>query len=235
MAGGSRHTGSGPLVPDRNEPDEAPPRSAGAVPLQEDATVAASSPNATQPQTALAEPEADALPAPVDAARFAELFASEAPRIWRALRRLGVPEGDVDDVCQEVFLVVYRRWHEFRGESSLRTWVYGIALRKALSYRRGKLARNTVAFGEADGSSVGAPQPSEIARSETRDALCRALERLREGKREVFVLYELEELPMREIAVLLEAPLHTCYARLYAARTELAAILRRAGHDGEGT
>ena len=233
MAGGSRHTESGPLGPDRTEPDEAPTRNAGAVPSQEDATIAAPSPSPAQPMNALAA--GDGLPAPVDAARFAELFASEAPRIWRALRRIGVPEGDVDDVCQEVFLVVYRRWHEFRGESSLRTWVYGIAVRKALSHRRGKVARNSVPFGAADGPSVGAQQASELARSEARDALCNALERLREGKREVFVLYELEELPMREIAALLEAPLHTCYARLYAARAELATMLKRAGHDGGGT
>jgi RNA polymerase sigma-70 factor (ECF subfamily) len=116
----------------------------------------------------------------------------------------------------------------------LRTWVYGIAVRKALSHRRGKLARNSVALGDASAPSVGAEQASDLARSETRDALLRALERLGEGKREVFVLYELEELPMREVAALLAAPLHTCYARLYAARNELAALLRRAGHDGGG-
>ena len=37
---------------------------------------------------------------------------------------------------------------------------------------------------------------------------------------------------MRDVAALLETPLHTCYARLYAARTELAIALRRAGHHG---
>ena len=56
--------------------------------------------------------------------------------VWQRLRQLGVPDCDVDDVTQEVFLVVQRKLHEFEGRSSLRTWLYAIALRKASDYRR---------------------------------------------------------------------------------------------------
>jgi RNA polymerase sigma-70 factor (ECF subfamily) len=169
-----------------------------------------------------------------DPAEFAKLFASEAPRVWRALRRLGVRDADLDDLVQDVFIVVYRRWGDFRGESSLRTWIYGIALRRAFAQRRNRHARGVVDLTHPELPSSAPEQTRELARSELRGALQGALERLGEGKREVFVLYELEELPMRDVAALLEAPLHTCYARLYAARAELAVLLRRAGHEGGG-
>ena len=51
-------------------------------------------------------------------------------------RRLGVHESDVEDVCQEVFVVVDRRKGDFEGRSSAKTWVYGIALRTASDYRK---------------------------------------------------------------------------------------------------
>ena len=67
---------------------------------------------------------------------LAELFAEHVHYVFRALRRLGVDESDVEDVCQEVFLVVDRRLPEFEGRSSLRTWIYAICLRCASRYRK---------------------------------------------------------------------------------------------------
>jgi RNA polymerase sigma-70 factor, ECF subfamily len=168
----------------------------------------------------------------VDAAEFTRLFAAEAPRVWRLLRQLGVHAADLEDVCQEVFLIVHRRWHDFRGESSLRTWVIGIALRTALGHRRRSGLRSAVPLSEAHEPIEAAGPADAVEQRQLRAQLMAALDALPEGKREVFVLYELEELPMPEIAQLLEAPLHTCYSRLYAARTLLAAKLRRLGHSG---
>src|SRR3954466_4042923 len=67
---------------------------------------------------------------------FQEVFVSHGRFVWRTLRYLGVAEADLEDVCQEVFLVVHRRLAEFEGRSSVRTWVYGIALRVASDYRK---------------------------------------------------------------------------------------------------
>src|SRR4051794_34808398 len=75
-------------------------------------------------------PRAEVMP------EFREVFDTCAPYAWRTLRRLGVGEADVHDVCQEVFVVVHRRLGDFDGTSSLRTWVYGICLRTASQYRR---------------------------------------------------------------------------------------------------
>jgi RNA polymerase sigma-70 factor, ECF subfamily len=221
MEGSSRHprqggSGLGPAAPTEEPPVDVSPQD----PLE---------PVTTAPRASSAPPGVTP-----DPAEFAQLFASEAPRVWRALRRLGVRDADLEDLVQDVFLVVYRRWGDFRGESSLRTWIYGIALRRAFAQRRNRHARGVVDLGHPELPSQAPEQSRELARVELRGALQHALERLREGKREVFVLYELEELPMRDVAALLATPLHTCYARLYAARAELAVALRRAGHEGGG-
>jgi len=62
-----------------------------------------------------------------EGADFAEIFRAHAPRVWRALRRLGVREADVEDLCQEVFVVVHRKLPAFEGRSALSTWIYGDA------------------------------------------------------------------------------------------------------------
>jgi len=183
----------------------------------------------TSVATSIAPSAAEAV---VDAAEFARVFAADAPRVWRFLRRFGVPEADLEDLCQEVFLVVHRRWSEFRGESAFSTWVIGIALRTALAHRRRRALRDALPLSAA---TVLSPAPDQAAALETRrlrERLQTALDALSEGKREVFVLYELEELSMQEVARLLELPLATCYSRLYAAREELASKLRRLGEGG---
>src|SRR5262245_16282732 len=56
--------------------------------------------------------------------------------VWRNARRLGVPDAQLDDAVQEVFLVVHRRLADFEGRSSIKTWVFGILLKVAADHRR---------------------------------------------------------------------------------------------------
>ena len=56
---------------------------------------------------------------------FPEVYEAHAATVLRTLRRLGVRDGDVEDVAQEVFVVVHRKLPEFAGRSSLKTWVVG--------------------------------------------------------------------------------------------------------------
>jgi RNA polymerase sigma-70 factor (ECF subfamily) len=68
--------------------------------------------------------------------QFRGLFDLHAAFVWRVLARHGVPRRELEDGCQEVFLVLYRRAAELDGRSSLRTWLYGVAVRVALGMRR---------------------------------------------------------------------------------------------------
>lgn len=159
---------------------------------------------------------------------LAEIFRQYAPFVWRALRRLGVPESDVEDVCQEVFVVVHRKLGDFEGRSSLRTWIYGICARTASDYRRsGRVRREVVTDAPPETAHEGG-QDDAVALRQARATLDRILDDLDDDKRSVFVLYEIEELTMAEVADALGCPLQTAYSRLHAARKVVEAGVMRA-------
>ncbi len=156
---------------------------------------------------------------------FRAIFHAHAPFVWRVLRRLGVAESDVEDVAQETFLVVHRRLADFEGRSQLRTWIYGICIRVASDHRRRAHVRREQATDRPPERVGSAPQPKELEQRQARALLDAALARLDDDKRAVFVLFEIEEVPMKEVAEALGCPLQTAYSRLHAARRELRTSL----------
>jgi RNA polymerase sigma-70 factor, ECF subfamily len=159
---------------------------------------------------------------------FAEVYRDYATYSWRVLRRLGVREADVADVCQELFLVVHKKLPGFAHRSSLRTWLYSIAIRCASDYRRrAHVKREQPTNALDDRAPIDAPQPASLAQREARALLDQILDTLDGPKRAVFVLYELEELPMAEVADAIGCPLQTAYSRLHAARAEFEAAVKR--------
>lgn len=181
----------------------------------------------TEPSPAR-EPLVAAQKAPVKAADFAQIFTDLAPFAWRVLRRLGVAEADVEDVCQEVFLVVHRRLDDFEGRGSLRAWVFGICLRAASEYRRRPHRRREEATDSPPETSIPAPQDEELDRRRALALLDAALDELDDDKRAVFILYEIEHAPMQDVAQALGCPLQTAYSRLHAARRKVEETMRRA-------
>ena len=163
------------------------------------------------------------------------VFDEHAPYVGRTLRCLGVAEREVSDAVQDVFLVVHRRLGEFAGRASVRTWLYAICLRVAREQRRRGARRREDVVGEPPEIDAGASASPEVA-VEKRRALAAALEILEgisEEKRTVFVLYEVEQVPMADVADLVGCPLQTAYSRLHAARTEIArALVRRRARGG---
>ncbi len=157
---------------------------------------------------------------------FAAVYAAYFRAMWRTLRRLGVAPAQLDDAAQDLFLVVHRRLPEFDGRS-LRGWLYAIAVRVASDYRRGLVRRRTLPL---DGSLPDpAPDPSRTTElNESVRLLHALLAELSEAKRTAFVLCELEELSVPEIAEALGENLNTVYSRIRAARAEFDAALRRA-------
>lgn len=155
---------------------------------------------------------------------FSAIFDEYAPFVLRVVRHLGVASGDVQDQCQEVFVAVFQGISSFEGRSSLRTWIYGICLRVASNYRRRAYVRREKAVPEPPDRA----DPTDlIERSANRAALQGLLDTLDDDKREVFVLYELEELSMKEVAEICGCPLQTAYSRLRAARRTLLETFRR--------
>ena len=162
-----------------------------------------------------------------------QVFEEHASFVWRSARHLGVREADLDDVCQEVFLTVHRKLEGFEGRSSLRTWLYGICLRVASDHRRRAHVRREVAVSTPPPRIVEPEQATTLARQQARRRLAGILDQLDEDKRAVFVLYEIEELTMKQVAEVVGCPLQTAYSRLHAARSKVLRLVESL-QAGEG-
>lgn len=145
---------------------------------------------------------------------------------------LGNP-ADAADTAQEVFLKAFRGIHGFRQGSSLKTWLYRIAIREALNQRRWwRRHQSKETSYEADGmckEALGAtdePNPFEAcATRETQMAVRRALARLPEVFRGAVVLRDLEGLAYEEIAEVLEISIGTVKSRILRGRRTLKELL----------
>jgi RNA polymerase sigma-70 factor (ECF subfamily) len=149
---------------------------------------------------------------------FPAVFDEYAPFVLRVMRHLGVPQSDVQDQSQEVFVAVFRGLAAFAGRSTLQTWIYGICLRVASNHRRRAHVRRERPVAELPEQPSPPVQDELLEQRRSEPRLRRLLDTLDPDKREVFVLYELEELSMKQVAALCDCPLQTAYSRLHAAR-----------------
>jgi RNA polymerase sigma-70 factor (ECF subfamily) len=160
------------------------------------------------------------------------LYETHFDFVWRSLRRLGVPNSDIADAIQEVFLTVHRKLGEFEGRCKVTTWLFQIAYGVARTRKRKAYVRREVLDGtEFDEIRAAAGSP-EDALSHQRDVelLDQVLNSLNLEQRAVFVLFEIEEFNCEEIAQLLEIPLGTVYSRLRLGRVAFHRALRQIGN-----
>ncbi len=155
---------------------------------------------------------------------------------WALVGRLGVPPSHVEDVVQEVFLVLHRRRHDFRNESSVKTWLHGIALRVARRHR-GRIQRGELAPLPPNTHSKSPSVESRVAGRAQLARLDALLDQLPDEQREVFVLAEVAQLRAPEIAEVMGIKLNTVYSRLRLARSRMKTSLeamRRADSEAYG-
>lgn len=143
--------------------------------------------------------------------------------VWRALLRTGVPEHEVPDAVQDVFVVVHRKLPEFEARSKITTWLFAICIRVAADRRRLAHGRYEVlaahvtecAFG---GESAADDPLVQTAKQRARASLESILDRMPDEQRIVFALFELDGMTGNEIAELLDVPVGTIRSRLRLAR-----------------
>ncbi|GAB4291802.1 MAG: sigma-70 family RNA polymerase sigma factor [Myxococcota bacterium] len=166
-----------------------------------------------------------------EAAAYETLYRLYFPTVYRWIFRLGGAEADVEDICHDVFLVVFRNIRHFRGDSRFSSWLYGIT-KKTVSYHfRKKRMLEFFGFGEKmNDEEIPSSHKSPLQSAEERDAttkLYALLEKLPPNQREVFILFELEEMSGEEISSLLKVNINTVFARLFHARKKLRAMASR--------
>jgi RNA polymerase sigma-70 factor (ECF subfamily) len=161
-----------------------------------------------------------------DTAAWRLLFERYSPVVHRFLAAFGVPTEEREDACQEVFVAVFRSLRRFRGEARLSTWIYRIAARHATRAGRRRRVRSMLAT-----LLVREPPPPAIADPSERSDRLRLLDelvaKLSPKKRLVLVLFEIEGIPIAEVARIAGCPENTAWSRLHYARAELTAMARR--------
>jgi RNA polymerase sigma-70 factor, ECF subfamily len=155
--------------------------------------------------------------------------------VYHLVQRLIDDPNEAGDVTQDVFLKVFRNVSSFRGQSSLKTWVYRIAVNEAHNRRRwfGRHKRAEVGLqteedgrGYLDCISDPARSPYDLALSEEwKSAIGKALDSLNPVFRSAVVLRDIEDLSYEEIADVLDVSLGTVKSRILRGRESLRKAL----------
>ncbi|MGE0789891.1 MAG: RNA polymerase sigma factor [Sandaracinaceae bacterium] len=175
----------------------------------------------------------DALPTSATPA-FDAVYAEHAAFLYAVLRRLGLGPTAAEDALQDVFVIVHKKLPTFEGRGTLRSWLYGIAVRVAREHRRKRslFARWFDALSRRDELERANDDPHgdpHAALSVKRAAaqLDQLLSGLAPERREIYVLIEVAELSVPEAAEVLGINLNTTYSRLRLARADVASALAR--------
>jgi len=151
-------------------------------------------------------------------------FQKEFSYLRRTLRRLGVLPHDLDDDVHEVFLVLNRKWADYDPMRPLRPYLFVIAFR-VVAARKRRQQRETPHILEETASDTAHPDEA-LEATRDRELVLAALSRIPLARRGVFVMHDIDEVPMREIVKDLSLPLFTGYSRLRKARREFEAAVR---------
>lgn len=163
---------------------------------------------------------------------FDELYETHVDFVWRNAARLGVDEGTVDDVVQQVFLVLHRRLADRPRQAPIKAWIFGVLTHVVRDYRRSIRRKSPHRMTppidpETLVDAHGRGPFDALARVEAERLVHRLLDDLSDEKREVFLLAELEQLTGLEISELLGVNTSTVYSRLRAARHDFERAVQR--------
>jgi RNA polymerase sigma-70 factor (ECF subfamily) len=165
--------------------------------------------------------------APSDERRFRQIVGANLDFIWRCLRRMGIPSGDVDDAVQQVFLVVASKLESI-AQGSERAFLFATASRIAANSRRSVHRRDQAHNQLMQADWAHDPSQEELTdQLRARALMDRVLAEMPDDLREVFVLFELEELSVAEVSELLAIPLGTVGSRLRRAREDFHDRVKR--------
>jgi RNA polymerase sigma-70 factor, ECF subfamily len=184
-------------------------------------------------------------------AAYAWLIGEFQQPVYGLVYRVVNDPADAADTTQDVFLKVFRGMKHFHGESSLKTWIYRIALHEAANRRRWwfrhKAKETSIEPAEAETPVVGehamqvaltdqADSPFDnVAHREVQDRVEEELKKVPEPYRTTLILRDLEEMSYEEIAEVLEISLGTVKSRLTrgrdALRQKLTPYVREVGNE----
>jgi RNA polymerase sigma-70 factor, ECF subfamily len=159
-----------------------------------------------------------------DVDAFEVLYRQHSPRIYSLACRMAGSPQEGEDLLQEIFLQVHRKLGSFRGEASLGTWLYRLAMNQCLDFVRSRQHRSravTEAFDDEGQGEPTAPPETPVARLD----LERAVQQLPDGYRAAFVLHDVEGLDHKQIGEMLGISEGTSRSQVFKARMKLRTLL----------
>jgi RNA polymerase sigma-70 factor (ECF subfamily) len=164
-------------------------------------------------------------PPAADFLRCVGAFDAEFDYVHQVLRRQGVAPSDAEDLAQEVFLVMWRRWSQYDSRRAIRPWLAGIAFRVAYNHRQ--RAAREVPGGLLDLQDHRPDPEQAVAADNLRSLVWRVLSSMPEKHRFLLLTHDVDGVSVREIADTLAVPIPTAHTRLRAARLAFARAIKR--------
>jgi RNA polymerase sigma-70 factor (ECF subfamily) len=164
-----------------------------------------------------------------------QLYETYEPSVERWVRRLAGPQAEVEDLVHDVFLVALRRWHEFRGDAKISTWLFRITelvVRKRRFRRHARGLLNLVFRDSTTALAPSSPTPlDELERCQQCALLYAALDRLPEKYRTPVIMFDIDGRSAAEVATLLGIKPNAVWVRVHRARARLLDDLSAEGKE----
>jgi RNA polymerase sigma-70 factor, ECF subfamily len=162
-----------------------------------------------------------------DVPAFEELYRRHSTRLFNLAWRMCGTRADAEDLLQDIFLLAYRKLPEFRGDSTVGTWLYRLAMNRCLDHLKSRQTRANGVTTPLDEEVMHGPKFVGDGGLKRLD-LERAIARLPEGARAAFVLHDVEGFQHHEIASILGISEGTSKSQVHKARLKLRALLTAA-------
>ena len=155
-----------------------------------------------------------------DREAFVELFENYHPRLFTFLFRLTRSHGSAEELASDVLLTLWKSAGQFRGDSKVSTWIFGIAYRQALAHLR-KRKLNLVLFGDDEkvAQAAGSIEPNDLLERE--DWVRRGIDELPPKQKITVMLVYFLGLSCEETASVTGVPTSTVKTRMFHARRKM--------------
>jgi RNA polymerase sigma-70 factor (ECF subfamily) len=152
---------------------------------------------------------------------FERLLDEYRDKVFRLACSLLSDQAAAEDATQEIFLKIWKALPEFRGDSSVSTWIYAIARNTCLTRRRIAADRRTYSLDEANAAEIPSHDPPAASDSDLRAAIGQ----LPAKYAQVLVLFYMEDRSYQQVALAMGLPMGTVKTYLHRAKKELAVLL----------
>jgi RNA polymerase sigma-70 factor, ECF subfamily len=157
---------------------------------------------------------------------FAGIYSGQKEMVWRLISRYVTRHSDKEDLFQEIMLSIHKALPRFRGDSSLETWIYRIALNASINFLK-KQERNKKLLSLL--KVFGRPEISEDPVITESEKILLPLEKLNPKQKMILLLSDVEEKKLDDIADIMKMPVGTVKSNLFRAREIIKKEVKKNG------